>query len=355
MFFASTIMKCPPNVIVGPSDYTYGMSMVSRANPQKHGQGDGPRSGAADQPAIEVVAADRKHDIVRRNPPAIDKPVTLRTIARWVSAGEKFASLTCYDATTARWLQQAGVPVLLVGDTAAEMILGFPSTIHAPLEFLITITAAVKRGAPNCLVIADMPFMSYQADEAEGLRHAGRFMTQGMADAVKLEVDGSFVPLVEKMARAGVPVVAHIGARPQQMKLRGGYGSVGRTAEEAQRMVHEAIAMEQAGAVMLLIEACPNEVSQRIVQRTRIPLIGCGGGPACHGQIVVLQDLLGLTSWQPSFAQPLVTLGQHIITAAHQWIEKVHASECGGLGPHPYTMSDEQKRRFETGERGPEL
>jgi 3-methyl-2-oxobutanoate hydroxymethyltransferase len=273
----------------------------------------------------------------------IDRPITLRTIARWVQHKEKFACLTCYDATTARWLERAGVPVLLVGDTAAEMILGLPGTIHAPLDFLIMLTAAVKRGAPKCFVIADMPFMSYQADDAEALCNAGRFMTEGTADAVKLEVDRSFAMLVEKMARAGVPVVAHIGARPQQAKLRGGYGSVGRTAVEAKAMVADAVAMESAGATMLLIEACPDEVSQRIVEKTSIPLIGCGGGSSCHGQIVVLHDLLGLTQWQPSFAQPVTQLGEPLIAAAQKWVNKVRTSD---LGEHPYTMTPEERAAF---------
>jgi len=284
--------------------------------------------------------------VARGTVPAIEpisKPVTLRTIVKMARAGEKFACLTCYDYTTARWLEQAGVPVLLTGDTAAEMILGLPGTIHAPLEILLTLTAAVKRGAPNCLVIGDMPFMSYQADEAEGIRNAGRFLTDGCADAVKLEVERSFAPLVEKMARAGIPVIAHIGARPQQSKMRGGYGSVGRSAEEAKSMVSDAIAMEKAGAVMLLIEACPNEVSQRIVETTSIPLIGCGGGPACHGQIVVLQDVLGLTPWQPPFAQPLLPLGETLTEAAQRWVRKVRA---GDLGEHPYAMSPEERRKF---------
>lgn len=320
-----------PRPGVGWLYYTYCMTSLAR------GTTDVPESGPRE------AAAHRNAATPQPQPSPLVRPVTLRTIAKWHTTGEKFAALTCYDATTARWLQESGVPVLLVGDTAAEMILGYPSTIHAPLEFLITITAAVKRGAHNCFVIADMPFMSYQADDADGLRNAARFMTEGMADAVKLEVDGSFAPLVEKMARAGVPVVAHIGARPQQSKLRGGYGSVGRNAEEAQRMVQDAIAMEKAGAVMLLIEACPNELSQRIVEVTKIPLIGCGGGPACHGQIVVLQDLLGLTTWQPSFAAPIVRLGDHLINAAHQWIEKVRT---GALGEHPYTMSEDERARF---------
>jgi 3-methyl-2-oxobutanoate hydroxymethyltransferase len=265
------------------------------------------------------------------------KKITLKTIRKFAQQGEKFACLTCYDATTARWLQRAGVPVLLTGDTAAEMILGYPSTIHAPLDFLLTLTAAVKRGAPNTFVMGDMPFMSYQADDAEGLRNAGRFLTEGMADSVKVEVDRSFVGLVEKMARAGIPVVAHVGARPQQSKRQGGYGSVGRTAAEARSLVADAVAMENAGACMLLIEAVPNEVSQRVVAKTTVPVIGCGAGPSCHGQIVVLHDLLGLTDWQPGFARPIAQMGEQVIAAASRWNRMVRESE---LGEHPYRMSE---------------
>lgn len=275
--------------------------------------------------------------------PVERKPVTLRTIGKYVERGEPFACLTCYDFTTAQWLEKAGVPLLLVGDTAAEMILGLPGTIHAPLDFLIMLTAAVKRGAPNTLVMGDMPFMSYQVDEAEGIRNAGRFITEGRADIVKLEVDHTFSPLIKKIARAGIPVVAHIGTRPQTVKMHGGYRSSGRKAEDAQRLVDDAIAMEEAGASMLLIEAVPNEVSQRIVEKTSIPLIGCGGGSACHGQIVVLQDLLGLSSWQPSFARPFAKLGEQLMDVANRWIEAVRASD---LGPHPYTMKEIELDKF---------
>ena len=271
------------------------------------------------------------------------RPVTLRTIARMVERDERFACLTCYDYTTASWLERAGIPLLLVGDTAAEMILGLPGTIHAPLDLLIALTAAVKRGAPNTLVMGDMPFMSYQADDAEAIRNAGRFMTEGFADVVKVEADRSFAPLVERMARAGIPVCAHVGSRPQQAKLRGGYRSTGRTAAEARRVVADAVALESAGASMLLIEAAPAEVAERVVELTSVPVIGCGAGPACHGQIVVLQDLLGLTSWQPSFARPLTHLGDSFVAAATSWADRVRASE---LGEHPYTMTDDEARAF---------
>lgn len=274
---------------------------------------------------------------------AQSSPVTLRRLREWSASGHKFACLTCYDATTAGWLWRAGVSVLLVGDTAAEMILGYPSTIHAPLDFLVTITAAVKRGAPDAHVMADMPFMSYQACDAEALRNAGRFLTEGNADSVKVEVDRTYAPLVEKMARAGVPVVAHIGSRPQLHKRRGGYASAGRTASEGLQIVADAVACQEAGATMLLIEAVPEEVAARVVEKTSIPVIGCGAGPACHGQVVVLQDILGLTEWQPAFAQPIAHLGPQIAGAAEEWVARVRESR---LGEHPYKMSAGEANQF---------
>jgi 3-methyl-2-oxobutanoate hydroxymethyltransferase len=265
--------------------------------------------------------------------------VTIRTLQRTRERGERFACLTCYDATTARWLERAGVPVLLVGDTAAEVILGLPGTIHAPLDFMVTVTAAVKRGAPLAMVMADMPFMSYQADEREALHNAARFLVEGHADTVKLEVDRTFAPLVARMSRAGVAVVAHLGSRPQQTKRRGGYLSSGRTAGDAAAIMEDARAMEDAGASMLLLEAMPAEVAERIVARSALPVIGCGAGPACHGQVVVLQDILGLTDWQPAFAQPLARGGAALIEAAGAWVDRVRRND---LGEHPYRISAEE-------------
>lgn len=256
-----------------------------------------------------------------------------------VRKGEKFACLTCYDATTAKWLERAGVPVLLVGDSAGQVILGHDQPIHTPLEFMLQITAAVKRGAPSCLVMGDMPFMSYQADDAEAIRNAGRFLTDGLADAVKLEVDERYADLVSKMDRAGIPVVAHIGWRPQRATHDGVRTAlvVGRTNAEVNELVMQAVRLQDSGAAMLLVEQCTAEVTERIVEKTSIPVIGCGGGPACHGQIVVLQDLLGMTDWQPSFAKPVAALGEQIADAAGRWIEKVRTSD---LGEHPYQMSE---------------
>jgi 3-methyl-2-oxobutanoate hydroxymethyltransferase len=269
--------------------------------------------------------------------------VTVRSLQRAMREHRNFAALTCYDATTARWFERAGVPVLLVGDTAAEVILGHPNTLHAPLDFLVTLTAAVKRGAPRCLVMADMPFMSYQAGEDEAVKNAGRFMTEGHADVVKLEVDASFAPLVAKMTRAGIPVVAHIGSRPQHAKQVGGYSAAGKTADEALRIIADADAMLAAGATMLLVEATPVEVTEEIVRRSRVPVIGCGAGPVCHGQVVVTHDLLGLTDRQPPFALPIVALGKALGEMADTWKGRVRS---GALGEHPYALSDEQRAEF---------
>lgn len=281
----------------------------------------------------------RMSESATESPSAPRKPVTLRSIARMVQRGEKFACLTCYDATTAKWLERAGVPVLLVGDSAAQVILGHTQPIHVPLEFMLQITAAVKRGAPSCLVMGDMPFMSYQADDAEAIRNAGRFMTEGTADAVKLEVDDRYADLVSKMDRAGIPVVAHIGWRPQRAAHDGVRTALvaGRTRTEVDHLVTQAVRMQDSGAAMLLVEQSTAEVTERIVEKTSIPVIGCGGGPACHGQIVVLQDLLGMTDWQPSFAKPVAALGEQLAHAAGRWIEKVRSSD---LGEHPYQMSE---------------
>jgi len=183
--------------------------------------------------------------------------------------------------------------------------------------------------------MADMPFMSYQADDAEAIRNAGRFLTEGLADVVKLEADASQAELVRKMTRAGIPICGHVGSKPQQAGLSGGYTSKGRTPEDADRVVADAIALEEAGAVLLLVEAVPAEVSERILAATKTPLIGIGAGPAPHGQILVTQDLLGLTTWQPGFANPIASLGVEIQRAAEEFVDRVASRS---VTAHRYEM-----------------
>lgn len=255
--------------------------------------------------------------------PTPRRPVTLKTIRRMVERDQPFACLTCYDATTARWLEAGGVHILLVGDTAAEIVLGYDSTIHMPLDIAIALTAGVKRGAPRTMVMGDMPFMSYQGSPDQAMVNAARFLTDGNADIIKIEADRTLAPLIERMTRAGVPICAHVGAKPQQVGLTGGYSSAGRTPADADAVVADAIELERAGAVMLLVEAVPPEVTDRILEQTSVPLIGIGAGPAPHGQILVVQDLLGLTSWQPGFAQPVADLGERIRDATESYVDRV--------------------------------
>ena len=207
------------------------------------------------------------------SPPGLPERITLRDLRRWRRDDVVFPCLTAYDATMARWLARAGVPVMLVGDSAAEVVLGLPSTTHAPLEFLLQITAAVRRGAPNAFVVGDMPFMSYHLDEHEAVANAARFMVEGNADAVKLEADARFAPVFERLSRAGVPAIAHVGCLPQQVHLHGGYKVAGRTAESARRVVEDARTLVAAGAVAVLAEATTAETAAKVVEAVDVPVI----------------------------------------------------------------------------------
>jgi 3-methyl-2-oxobutanoate hydroxymethyltransferase len=267
--------------------------------------------------------------------PRIDTPVTVRTIEQMAQRGEPFACLACYDATTARWLQRAGVHVLLAGDSAAQVVLGHERSIDMPLEFAIEITAAIKRGAPRTLIMADMPFMTAHRSIDEAMSTAAAFMTRGGADVVKIEVDGSMSPLVDRLSRAGVPVCAHLGCLPQTSALTGGPKAAGRTMSELERLVDEARRMQDAGAVFLLLEAVPPDVTRAVLDATRIPVIGIGAGPECHGQILVVNDLVGLTDNPPRFAEPVAAMGETLVDAGREWVRRVRDRSIGGRS---YTM-----------------
>lgn len=263
--------------------------------------------------------------------------VTLRSLKRMADAEQPFACLTCYDASTARLLEDAGVHLLLVGDTAAEVILGLPSTVHMPLDISIALTAAVKRGAPNTVVMGDMPFLSYHGSLTRALDNAGRYLTEGMADIVKLEADRGHAELVREIVRAGIPVCGHVGSKPQRVAVHSGYKAAGRTEEDAQAVVDDAIALEEAGASMLLVEAVPPEVAARIMSVTSVPLIGIGAGPMPHGQILVLQDILGITQWSPPFAPRYGEVGSEITRTAAAYVQHVRERT---LTEHAYRKQD---------------
>jgi len=271
------------------------------------------------------------------------KPVTLRTLKNMAREKKPFACLACYDAVIAQLLERAGVHLLMPGDSAAQIVLGRRRTIDMPLDFAVQLTAGLKRGAPNTVVMGDMPYMSYQADDAEGVRNAGRFMTEGKADVVKIEADASYAPLVRKMTRAGIPVCGHVGLMPQYAGLAGGYVAAGRTAAQAHKVVDDAVALEDGGAVMLLLEAVTDEVTQMILERTSVPVIGIGAGTACHGQILVLHDLLGITENPPRFVEPTAHLGPEIVRAVSEWVGRVSRREIGG---QRYKMAEGEAERL---------
>src|SRR3954470_16279966 len=216
-------------------------------------------------------------------PSTSSKKFTLSDLRAARANGTKVPVLTCYDYTTARLMQEAGVPVLLVGDSAANVILGFETTLSVPLHFMIQIAAAVRRGAPQALVIADMPFGSYQGSPDRALRNVFRMVQLSGCDCVKLEAAESQLKAVKELSDAGVAIVAHLGLRPQAVGVLGGYKAQGRTAHDAAAIVELARRMQQAGAAGILLEAVPAEVAAAVVEATAVPVIGCGAGPACHG------------------------------------------------------------------------
>lgn len=226
--------------------------------------------------------------------------VTLDSLLAQKKAGRKFPVLTCYDYPTAAIMAETGIGVLLVGDTVAEVVLGYSGTRSVSMDFMIEVAAAVRRGAPDAFVIGDMPFSSgYDESPEAAARSARRFVDEAGCDIVKLEMSPRHLGALQAIRAAGVEVMAHIGLRPQWLQEHGGYKGQGRTAAAALELIAEARRMEEAGASMLLLEAVASEVSAEITARSRVPVVGCVAGPACDGTVVVLHDMLGWGGGHP--------------------------------------------------------
>ena len=271
---------------------------------------------------------------------------TLSDLRAARTTGAKVPLLTRYDFTTARLMHEAGVPALLVGDSAANVILGHSTTLPVPLHFMIEITAAVRRGAPNAFVIADMPFGSYHGSPARALRNVFRMVQLSGCDCVKIEAAESQLPAVKELSDAGVAIMAHLGLRPQAVGVLGGYKAQGRTAHDAEQIVQLALAMQSHGAAAILLEAVPPEVAQTVVDATAIPVIGCGAGPACHGHVVVTHDAIGLTNRPPRFVPKLADLSQPLIAAFADYVKRVANGEYP-TAEHEYRMPTDERNRFE--------
>lgn len=253
--------------------------------------------------------------------------------------------LTCYDYTTAGLMQQAGVPALLVGDSAANVILGYDTTLPVSLPFMIELTAAVRRGAPLCLLMADMPFGSYQGSLDRGVRNVCRMVKRTGCDAVKIEAAPSQLPLIRELADAGVAVIAHLGLRPQNIGLLGSYRFQGRTAGEASAIVSLAADMAGAGAAGILLEAVPPEVSAAVVDEVDVPVIGCGAGPACDAHVFVTHDALGLTQRCPRFVPHLEDLAQPMLAGFSNYVHLVQTGQYPAA-EHCYEMPADEKVKF---------
>lgn len=253
-----------------------------------------------------------------------DPPVSVHDLARWKREGQRFAMLTAYDHPTAGALEEAGIPVLLVGDSVADNVLGYDSTIPVTLDEMLHHTRAVVRAVRHALVVADLPFGSYQAGEDDAVANAMRMLKEGGAGAVKLEGAGRMVALTRRLVEAGVPVMGHLGLTPQSVHQLGGYRVQGRDEEDADRLLADARALADAGAFAIVLECVPATLARRVTEALAVPTIGIGAGADCDGQVLVVNDLLGLSSGpRPRFAKAYANLRAQITDAAKAYQAEV--------------------------------
>lgn len=272
--------------------------------------------------------------------------ITIADILAAKRQGRKIAAVSCYDYTTAKLVSQTPVQMILVGDSVAQVVLGFDSTLPAKMDFMVSITAAVKRGAPNAFLVADMPFLSYQVTAAEAIRNAGRFVAEAGAQMVKIEATGAHLGVVKAVSNAGIAVMAHIGIRPQSITRTGRLKAEATTAEMATELISLAEQMVNNGAGMLLIEGTAAEVAQIITERVQVPVISCGAGVGCDGQILIAPDILGLTQGPlPKFAKSYGNLAEKTIEAFTAYAKEVHESQYPGKG-HSYHMKPGELERL---------
>ena len=252
--------------------------------------------------------------------------VTIGEIREMKQRGEKIPMLTAYDYATAKLVDEAGVPLILVGDSLGMVILGYESTIPVTMDEMIHHTKAVVRGTKHALVIGDMPFMTYHLSVEDALRNAARFIQEGGAQAVKLEGGEVVAEKVSRLVACGIPVQGHIGLTPQSVHQLGGYKVVGKTPEVAVRLLNDAKALEEAGAFSIVLECIPAPLSKLITERVAVPTIGIGAGKHCDGQVQVVSDILGLfTDFVPKHAKQYAKLNQAITTAVTDYIAEVKA------------------------------
>ena len=250
--------------------------------------------------------------------------LTIDRIQQMKQAGAKVAMLTAYDYPSAKLLDEAGVPMLLVGDSLGMVVLGYDSTIPVTMDDMVHHTKAVVRGSKNALVVADMPFMSYQTGWADALRNAGRLLQETGCQAVKLEGGERVAETVSRLVEAGIPVMGHLGLTPQSVNQFSGYHVQAKTPRAAIQLLHDAKTLQDAGAFAIVLEAVPAMVAKRITETLTVPTIGIGAGPYCDGQVQVFHDMLGLfEDFVPKHAKRYATLSETIKAAVHTYVNEV--------------------------------
>jgi 3-methyl-2-oxobutanoate hydroxymethyltransferase len=272
--------------------------------------------------------------------------VTLSTLAERKALGEPIAMVTAYDYPSAQVAQEAGVDVVLVGDSGAMTVLGYPSTVPVTLDELVILAAAVRRGLSTPLLVGDLPFGSYEVSDEEAIRSAQRFVKEAGCDAVKLERGGSSAERARAILGAGIPVMGHVGLTPQTATALGGYRSQGRTAERALEVLHDALALQDAGCFAVIFEAIPSALTETIMPRMEVPVIGIGAGPATDGQVLVFHDLLGIYDGHaPRFVKRYGNVREQMVAGVRAFADDVRARRYPAP-EHGYTMAPDEVERL---------
>ncbi len=254
--------------------------------------------------------------------------ISIHKLKEWKAEGHRFAMITAYDYPSARLVEQAGIPIILVGDSLGSVVLGYDSTVPVTMDDVAYHTRAVVRGTEKAIVVADMPFMSYQADSNEAMRNAGRLLKEGGATAVKLEGGSHIAPLVRRMVESGIPVMGHLGLTPQSVNQFGGHKVQGKTPAAAAKLLNDARALEEAGAFAIVLETIPAPLARMVTERISIPTIGIGAGPHCDAQVQVFHDLLGIYDDQRALrhAKRYAVIGETIRDAVRAYIGEVESA-----------------------------
>jgi 3-methyl-2-oxobutanoate hydroxymethyltransferase len=256
---------------------------------------------------------------------------TVLDVQRSKDEGRRFAMLTAYDYLSAQILDEAGIPILLVGDSLGMVMLGYPTTLPVTLDEMIHHAKAVARGSRQALLVGDMPFMSYHESAEQAIASAGRFIQEAGMHAVKLEGGGRVIDYTRRLTEVGIPVMGHLGLTPQFVHQMGGFKVQGKNEAQADRILADALALEEAGAFSLVLEGVPSGLAGRITRALRIPTIGIGAGPHCDGQVLVFHDVFGLTTGKaPKFVKRYANVADEISRAAHRFADNVRTGTFPG-------------------------